>query len=212
MAVLRKRGLPYVTVDSDPLQDVPAVNIDDEGGARQAMLHLLDKGHRQITILAILSPKHGHYQEYTGTLGARMRGYLAALESHAFKINGRSIRLLECVNTEAGGGEGFQTLWKSRRPPTGVVAMSDIIALGFLKAAQANGVRVPEDLSIVGFDDIPLSSLVEPQLTTISQPTREKGRLAASILFKMIEGAKPVEHHVLPTELVQRGTVAGPCQ
>ena len=79
MAVLRQRGVPYVTVDSDPIDGVPAVNVDDENGAQAVMQHVLEAGHRQITILGIRSGKLGHYEEYAGTLRHRIDGYLSAL-------------------------------------------------------------------------------------------------------------------------------------
>jgi DNA-binding LacI/PurR family transcriptional regulator len=75
--------------------------------------------------------------------------------------------------------EGFTNLWKSRHHPTAIVAMSDIIAIGVIKAAMAAGLRVPQDLSVVGFDNITLASLIQPALTTVAQPSREKGEIAA---------------------------------
>lgn len=210
MVVLRQRGVPFVTVDSDPIEGVPAINVDDAGGACQAMQHVLSLGHRRIAILAIRSGKQGHYREYVGTLGARMHGYLQALEGYGLSINGRSVRLLECASTESGGVESFQTLWKSHHHPTAVIAMSDIIAIGVIKAATAAGLRVPQDLSVVGFDDITLASLIQPALTTVAQPSREKGELAATQLVRLIESDSEPLHQVLPTRLVVRATVCPP--
>jgi DNA-binding LacI/PurR family transcriptional regulator len=210
MVVLRQRGVPFVTVDSDPIEGVPAINIDDTGGAYHAMQHVLAMGHFQIAILAIRSGKQGHYREYVGTLGARVRGYLMALEEYGLSINGRTIRLLECASTEDGGIEGFQTLWKSRHHPTAIIAMSDIISIGVIKAAVAEGLHVPEDLSVVGFDDIALASLLRPSLTTVSQPSCEKGKLAANLLVKLIESSVEPSHQVLSTQLVMRETVCPP--
>lgn len=210
MVVLRQRGVPFVTVDSDPIEGVPAINVDDSGGACQAMRHVLAMGHRQIAILAIRSGKQGHYREYVGTLGARMHGYLQALEEYGLSVNGRSVRLLECISSENGGMEGFQSLWKSRHHPTAIVAMSDIIAIGAIKAAVADGVQVPQDLSVVGFDDITLASLIQPALTTVAQPSREKGEIAARELVKLLESNLEPLHQVLPTRLVERATVCAP--
>lgn len=207
MMVLRQRDVPFVTVDSDPIEDVPAINIDDESGARMVMEHILNAGHRQIAILAIRSGKQGHYQDYVGTLGARMKGYLTALEQVGLKVDGRHVRLVECVCTEEGGREGFNTLWKSQRKPTAIVSMSDIIAIGAMKAAQTSGLEIPGDLSIAGFDDIPLAGLVHPGLTTVSQPSILKGKLAGEILVKLLNSTIEPKHHLLPTTLVQRGSV-----
>ncbi len=210
MVVLRQRGVPFVTVDSDPIEGVPAINVDDAGGACQAMRHVLSLGHRQIAILAIRSGKQGHYREYVGTLGARMHGYLQALEEYGLTIDRRAIRLLECASTEEGGMESFQTLWKLSRHPTAIIAMSDIIAIGVIKAANTAGLHVPQDLSVVGFDDITMASLIHPALTTVAQPSREKGEIATRLLVKLIEAnAKPV-HQMLPTRLIERNSVCPP--
>ena len=210
MVLLKQRGVPFVTVDSDPIEGVPAVNVKDESGAKQAMGKILEAGHRQIAILAIRSGKQGHYKEYVGTLRNRMTGYLEALNEFGVKLDGRRVRLIECVNTEKGGEEGFTKVWKSRSHPSAIVAMSDIIAIGAMNAATQVGVSVPDELSFVGFDDIPLASLVTPKLTTVSQPLNKKGRMAAELLVDTINGkAKPL-HHVLPTELVVRDSICKP--
>ncbi len=210
MVVLRQRGVPFVTVDSDPIEGVPAINVDDAGGACQAMQHVLSLGHRQIAILAIRSGKQGHYREYVGTLGARMHGYLQALEEYGLNINGRSIRLFECNSTEEGGMESFQTLWKSRYRPTAIIAMSDIIAIGVIKAATEAGIRIPQDLSVVGFDDITLASLIHPALTTVKQPSREKGKIATQQLVRLIESEAGLLHQILPTRFIERSSVCTP--
>jgi len=210
MVVLRQRGVPYVTVDSDPIEGTPAVNIDDEAGACNIMRHILQAGHRRITILAIRSGKLGHYEEYAGTLRHRVDGYLAALAEYGLAIDGHNVRLIECPSTENGGEAGFQAIWKNRRHPTAIVAMSDIIAIGAMKAAQACEVRMPVDLSIVGFDDIPLAGLIHPALTTVSQPLNLKGSLAAKLLVQTINGITNPVHHLLPTKLVIRDSVASP--
>lgn len=210
MVVLRQRGVPFVTVDSDPIEGAPAINVDDEGGARAAMHAVVEAGHRDIVILAIRSGKKGRYREYVGTLRSRMNGYLSALAEFGLKLDSRKVRLLECVSTEKGGEAGFQKLWNSSFRPTAVVAMSDIIAIGAMKAARQIGLRVPEDISFVGFDDIPLAELVTPGLTTVAQPRREKGRLATELLVDTIAGRLSLAHHVLPTRLVVRQSLAAP--
>jgi DNA-binding LacI/PurR family transcriptional regulator len=210
MMVLRLREMPFVTVDSDPIDGIPAVNIDDEGGAKKAMTNVLSMGHRNIAILAIRSGKRGDYKKYQGTLRVRMNGYLAALEEFGFKIDDRRIRLVECVCTEKGGRLGFQTIWNARHRPTAIVAMSDIIAIGAMNAAKEAGVWIPNDLSFVGFDDIPMAAVVTPSLTTISQPRCKKGNLAAELLLNYIEGTVDSTHYVLQTELINRDSVCPP--
>ena len=171
------------------------------------MQHVLEAGHRQITILGIRSGKLGHYEEYAGTLRHRIDGYLSALSQVGMRIDGRNVRLIECPSTEKGGEVGFQHAWKGRHRPTAIVAMSDIIAIGAMKAAQEIGVKIPEELSIVGFDDLPIAPLVNPPLTTVAQPLTEKGRLAGELLMKYIHGHLDPTHHLLPTRLVIRKSV-----
>jgi DNA-binding LacI/PurR family transcriptional regulator len=197
-------------VDSDPVEGVPAVNVDDESGAFEVMDYVLQAGHRDIAILGIRSGKEGRYQEYSGTLRRRMKGYMKALATYNLEIDQRRIQLIECSSTTNGGQEGFRQIWKKKNSPTAVVAMSDVIAIGVIYAAKQKGLKVPEDLSVVGFDDISISKLINPELTTVAQPTQAKGKLAAELLVKFIRGECGPSHHILNTKLVIRASVSSP--
>jgi alanine racemase len=210
MVVLRRREVPFVMVDSDPVEGVPAVNVDDESGAFEVMSYVLKTGHRNIAILGIRSGKEGRYQEYTGTLRRRMKGYMKALATYNLEIDQVRIQLFECSSTTSGGQEGFRQIWKKKHSPTAVVAMSDVIAIGVIYAAKQKGLKVPEDLSVVGFDDISMSKLINPELTTVSQQTKEKGKLAAELLVKFIRSECGPSHHILNTKLVIRDSVSSP--
>jgi len=210
MVVLSQREVPFVMVDGDPIEGVPAVNVDDVSGARAVMAYVLKAGHRDITILGIRSGKDGRYQEYTGTLRRRMEGYLSALASFNLELDQRRIQLIECSSTISGGQDGFRQLWKKKNPPTAVVAMSDVIAIGVIYAAMQKRIKVPEDLSVVGFDDISISKLINPALTTVSQPIQQKGKLAAELLVKCIEGECGLSHSTLNTKLIVRASVSPP--
>lgn len=207
MHVLERRGLPYVMVDSDPVEGVACVNVDDENGACAAMTHLLERGHRKIGILGIRSPQRGRWEKYTGTLHRRMNGYTRALAEYGLRVGDSGARLIECEVSEEGGKHGFERLIKRGGAPTAIVAMSDLIAIGALEFALSRGIRVPDDLSLVGFDDIPEVSWVQPPLTTIRQPTQEKGRTAAKLLLDLVVRGGAPRHVVLETELVVRGSV-----
>jgi DNA-binding LacI/PurR family transcriptional regulator len=208
MVVLRRRGVPYVTVDSDPIEGAPAVNVDDEGGARAVLRHVLAAGHREIALIAIRSGKQAHYREYVGTLRNRINGYLSALAECGATIDGRKVRLLEAPSTEQGGYDAMVRIMKGARKSTAVVAMSDIIAVGAMRAALERGLQLPADMSFAGFDDIPLSAWARPPLTTVAQPTCKKGQLAAELLLQTLEGNTAAPHHLLPAELVVRASVA----
>jgi DNA-binding LacI/PurR family transcriptional regulator len=208
ITVLQQRGVPFVTVDSDPTHGLTCVNLDDEKGAYIAMRYVLDHGHRQIAILGIRSEHSGKYQDYTGLLRRRINGYLRALDEFNLTIDDRHIRLIECSAEATEGYRAFRSLWRSGWRPTAVAAMGDILLMGVLHAAQELNLKVPADLSLIGFDDIEISSMTTPPLTTIRQPTAEKGRLATRLLLDLMEGKiVESEHIVLPVEFIERASV-----
>jgi alanine racemase len=208
--LLRRRHIPFVMVDSEAPADVPSINVDDRSGARAVMAHVLTCGHRRIAILCIESGKAGHIDEYTGTLAARLAGYRDALADDGVEIDGDCIQIAEASSSWEGGYAAFEQIWDMPGPPTAIVAMSDIIAIGVMDAARARRVRLPEQLSVVGFDDLPDARRMHPALTTVRQPVEEKGRLAADTLVAALTDSSAPVHHLLPTELVIRQSVVTP--
>jgi LacI family transcriptional regulator len=110
----------------------------------------------------------------------------------------------------AAGARAFEALPQGRRRPTGVLAMSDMAAIGVMSAAQAAGLRVPDDLSVVGFDDVPAAAWTNPPLTTVRQPIVEKGRLAARLLIQRMKGEAVDSPAPLKTSLVVRSSTSIP--
>jgi len=208
--ILRQRRLPFVMVDCEAPNDVPCVTIDDYRGARAAMMHALDQGHRRIAIVAFESGKEGRWVEYTGTLRWRLAGYLEALSSVGLSLDHPHVQILETENSIEGGAEALRRLWQASSHPTAIMAMSDIIALGVMAAARQHGLEVPRDLSVIGYDDIPEAQRANPALTTVRQPIVEKGKQAAELLVKTLQGEPICEHRTLPTELIVRVSVAPP--
>ncbi len=205
--LLDQRDIPYVMVDSDPTPDAACVNIDDVQGAYSAMKHVLDHDHRRIDIYGIESGKHGDFETYVGTLQHRIQGYRLALQEVGLDIDGQTVRLIECPCDRDGGQAAFAQSWGSDSRPTAIVAMADIIALGALEAAEQRGARVPDALSVVGYDDLPISQWCSPPLTTVRQPILEKGRFATELLLERLNGKSAGLQHVLPTTLIERGSV-----
>src|SRR5690606_38208783 len=148
MVVLQQRGVPFVMVDSDPTPDIPCVNIDDEAGAYAAMSYALQRGHRDIAIFGIRSGHHGDYHKYAGTLQRRVEGYSRALAKYGLSLESPGLQLHECECDAAGGYEGLHALWQSRRHPTAILAMADVIAIGVMQAARELGLHIPDDLSL----------------------------------------------------------------
>jgi alanine racemase len=206
--LMRQRDVPFVMVDSEAPADVPSVNVDDRSGAQAVMRHVLAKGHREIALVCIESGKAGHIEEYTGTLAARLAGYRAALDEYGLSLEDPGIQLLEAPTSWEGGQAAFEQLWAAERRPTAIVAMSDIIAIGVMDTAKAHHLHLPRDLAVAGFDDLPDARHMRPGLTTVRQPVEEKGRLAAEVLVAALQKENGIKHHVLPTELVIRQSVA----
>ncbi len=201
---LRRRNLHFVMLDADAPEDVACVNVNDFEGARLAMQHVLRLMHRNIAIVSFESFT-GKVDSYTGTLRQRFNGFRAALKEAGLTLRSRGIHCLECRCSIAGGDEAFERIMELSPLPTAVVALSDAIAYGILQAARRNKISVPGQLSVVGFDDLELSSLIQPPLTTIRQSIARKGRRAAELLVEAIRGRNTYPRHVvLPVELVTR--------
>ncbi|HSS61529.1 MAG TPA: LacI family DNA-binding transcriptional regulator [Candidatus Limnocylindrales bacterium] len=196
--VLEKLGIPTVLIDSDASASHPAINIDDQGGAEAAAEHLLELGHRQLAVL-VLPPARAEVNP-TPAAARRLAGYRKAIARAGAPA---PVTMVAGISVGAGA-RGFESLPTGRRRPTGVLAMSDMAAIGVMSAAQASGLRVPEDLSVVGFDDLPASAWTNPPLTTVRQPIVEKGRLAARLLIECMNGKAVESPQPLRTNLVVR--------
>jgi DNA-binding LacI/PurR family transcriptional regulator len=208
------RRLPTVLMDHPPAPGVHSVNIDDLGGACQAAELLLSLGHRRFAVITdrLSDEVSGSLREmpeidpisyYVGRL--RLKGYREALEKEG--VAWKKVPLYECVdNSEADGAAAMRALLACSPRPTAVLCLTDRLAIGALTAVQEAGLTVPGDISIAGFDDIPLAARVEPPLTTVRQDHREKGQCAAQMLVAMLRGEESPDSVVLPVQLVVRGT------
>jgi len=200
---LLDRGYRFVVLDPlQPLDErIPSVSAANTSGADQAMRHLLHLGHRRIA-------------QITGPLGwvateGRRRGYRAALAS-AGVLPDPALEVASIPEIEPGRAAAEQLLDLAERP-TAIFAFNDDIAIGAIQAARARGLRVPEDLSVVGFDDVEHATIVTPMLTTVRQPLAEMGRTAVSLLMRLLEGQRFETLHIeLATRLVVRDSTAPP--
>jgi DNA-binding LacI/PurR family transcriptional regulator len=202
LEVLDGLGIPTVLIDSEESGAHPVVNVDDSAGAEAAANHLLELGHRRIAIL-VLPPARAQ-MSYTPTANRRLAGYRAAIEAAGAPA---PLSITAGISVSAGM-RAFASLPSGREAPTGLLAMSDMAAIGVLSSAQSRGVRVPVDLSVVGFDDLPISAWTNPPLTTVRQPIVEKGRLAARILIQRMNGKVVDSPAPLSTTLVVRGSTS----
>jgi DNA-binding LacI/PurR family transcriptional regulator len=208
---LLRRKLPLVLVDQDPVRGVGTVNVDDAGGARAAAQHLLDLGHRRIGIVTrsvdgtagvitdLASAQAGHPQR------ERMRGWLAALRDAGVEPT----VAVAPDSSDATVAEITRGLLSGPERPSALLCFSDVVAFGAIAAAADLGLSVPDDLSVVGFDDTPAARRSSPSLTTVRQDVGEKGRAAAQALVMAIARARGTSkarprHVLLPAGLVVR--------
>jgi DNA-binding LacI/PurR family transcriptional regulator len=196
-------GLPVVVVD-EPIAGLPPVHtvvMDDYAGGFQATSYLVALGHRRIAFVS--GPSE------LGSVQERYRGYCDALRKGGLEPAGQ-VRLAGQF-TEQFGMSALPHLLAAAEPPTAAFVASDYIAFGLISAAEAHGIRVPDDLSVVGFDDIRFSQYVQPRLTTVRSPVERMARLGVELLFERLqEPAAPARSEVLPVELVIRESAAAP--
>ena len=200
---------PMVVVDPTAAIDVPTVEIEDFVELQRLVEQILARGHRRIGIAAIETDTHSTYEDWHGVVGKRMAAIMGALEDSGIKRNSPDVKIVEVPSTYQGGLEAFKELWGSEPHPTVIIAFSDVIALGILEAARDHGVRIPEDLSVTGYDDITISSMSAPRLSTVHQPIVAKGRLAAQMLVDEIRsgGSSQILHQKLAASLVLRDSL-----
>jgi DNA-binding LacI/PurR family transcriptional regulator len=195
---LRARSIPFVVVDpaGEPAPDVPSVGATNWNGGLAATRHLLDLGHTRVGMIGgpptILCSR------------ARVDGYRAALETAGLPVDDALIRWGDFH--VAGGYEQARALLGLPEPPTAIFAGSDIQAFGVYRAAHELGVDVPSELSVIGFDDLPMAHWAWPPLTTIRQPLTEMGAMATRLVLGQEEDLR-VE---LATSLVERESTAAP--
>lgn len=203
MTACEQLGLPLVVIDpANPLDErVTSLGATNWAGGVQATRHLIDLGHRRI----------GFAGGPEGSVPARERlhGYREALEAAGVEVDPALVRTGE-FSPESGEASA-DVLLELEDPPTAIFAGSDSVAVGVLRSARRRGLEVPGDLSVVGFDDTYNAMWVEPPLTTVRQPLRQMGRVAARTALELAAGRVPDSHHVqLATSLVVRDSTAPP--
>lgn len=188
--------LLFSTVKTGPIS---AVGVDNYRGGYEATEHLISLGHRQIGMIA------GSFS-VTDRSYHRWHGYRQCLKDNGIPYNKNL--LVQTEYSLSGGRNSIKQLLKQDLPPSAVFCSNDYIALGAIKGARETGLSLPEELSIVGFDDMPTASYMVPALTTIRQPAYEMGRRACELLLQKMENPDKPEQHMLETKLVVRESTA----
>ena len=199
-------GVPIVVVGRDFKHDsVDAISADNFKGGFEATQHLVDLGHTRIGFIGAAFEDRSRLK--------RLQGYLAALTQHEIPIDERlitgrkgSANDVPGYSTESIGYEGMKRLLSLPNRPTAVFARNDFTAVGAISAVKEAGLSIPQDIAIVGFDDTPLAVHTMPSLTTVRQPMKVQGQLAAEMLIRRISGDEGVqtETRVLDCELIIR--------
>jgi DNA-binding LacI/PurR family transcriptional regulator len=210
------RGLPTVTVDEPLDVPTPFIGIDDRAGCEAAGRHLVELGHRRVAVIAFPEYARDDRTLPFDVARERLAGYRAAL-GEAFDPD---LVLTAYTNHRNTGKRLLAEILEIDPRPTAVLVMSDALAAGVVHGALEAGLRVPEDLSVVGFDGIPTAGLIEPPLTTVAQPIEHKGELTARALLRALDpeegdgapphSAEPPKRTILKTELLVRGTTGPP--
>jgi DNA-binding LacI/PurR family transcriptional regulator len=193
-------GVPIVSVASNRLPGFPIVDVDNVQGGYAATAHLVESGHRQIA--TIVGPR-----EFPSAT-ARFEGYRRALDEANVRHDPGLVEHADDWGLESGRAAAARLL-EREESFTALFAHSDLIALGAIRQLREAGKRVPEDVSVVGYDDLPVAAYVDPPLTTVHQAMDEVGALAAAVLLDQLEGHGDGsdETHLLPAELVVRSSV-----
>ena len=200
LADFDKVKIPSVLVTNDatglPFPNLSSVALDNEQAAKMAVEHLVSLGHRKIALI-------GGTRAYSDTTAQRYRGCLSAMREHGLEFD-EELDYETVRFSFAGGYQAAKSLLERGRDFTGIFAMSDVMAIGAIRALRDAGKRVPEDVSVVGFDGLPIGEYTIPKLTTIAQPVRELAEHSIRLLQENIEGKKSSRFETVSVVLKDR--------
>ncbi|MGM0365902.1 MAG: LacI family DNA-binding transcriptional regulator [Actinomycetota bacterium] len=200
-------GIPLVLVDREISDtDIPSVLIDNKEAMEKAVDYLYSFGHRKIGYVTF------KFEEQT-TARNRYLGYCSGLEKNNLEYDPRVVVIDDYMKLNETGGtfEIIMKFLKEGVPPTAFATISDVNAFGLVKALKSEGIRIPEEVSVIGFDNIFFSNFLEPPLTTIKQPKKLMGQTAMNLLLDLVEKRKVEQRNIkLATILVERDSVGPP--
>ena len=186
----------------DPKVDIPHVLVDNYRASREVMGHLLDLGHRRVGMIASCN-------RYVSTQ-LRLRGYQDALKRAGIALRQDYVRYAAADYSFSSGFDAAVSLLSQEERPTALFAISDLLALGAIAGAKELGFRVPEDVAVVGFDDVEHTTMFHPYITTVAQPCYEIGFRAMEMLGKLLRGESVPKSLLLPHRLMARESTAPP--
>ena len=217
---LQRRNLPIVSVDREPEPTGTSIRLDERAGGRLAAQHLIDLGHTDIAVFTMDPSQEGfgwnddpHARLDNHVADERLRGVLQTMDAA-----GLTLRVFHVKdNYDHVIAPGATAIVADPDRPQAIICFSDLMAAAIVSAAQSAGLAVPEDLSVVGYDDSWLATAVRPPLTTVRQDFVAKGRAAARALVRGIDAVRagtplplPAEDLIVPVDLVVRGSTGAP--
>jgi DNA-binding LacI/PurR family transcriptional regulator len=198
--LLHDEGTPIVVHGAADIPDVPSVDVDNVQGAYIAVKHLLDLGHRRIGHITNTSLRYTSSRD-------RLKGYRQALDDAGIAYDNSLV--FEGEFTDLSGANAMHRLLDMPNPPTAVFIGSDLVALGAIGVVHERGLRIPDDISVIGFDDLMFSQYLQPPLTTMHLPPYDLGRRCGETVLSIIRGELPTSQRLLlPTEIRVRGSTA----
>ncbi|GAY74095.1 ribose utilization transcriptional repressor RbsR [Lentilactobacillus kosonis] len=194
--VLSQNQIPYMLIDQAPIHKSDMVDVNNYHGGELLAEYLIKNGHTRVVIVTASKP--------TRNMKERLQGFLDTYQEHQIVIN--SEQIIETELTKKGGYETTEAVLANK--PTAIFAINDELAIGLYRGLGESGLSIPDDISIVGYDDIDLSEYVTPKLTTVHQPAFEMGTNAAKLIINRIENEKIENQKIaLPISLVERDSV-----
>ncbi len=195
-------GIPsvFVTVDASTVRapGVSSVSVDNHACGRMAVEHLIARGHRRIAVM-------GGREGVGDGIGLRFRGALDALQAHGLKLE-EELYVASTFGME-GAYRSALELIDRRRDFTALFAMSDVMAIGAMRALNENGLAVPGDVSVIGFDGIELARFTQPPLTTVEQPAEEIAKAGVELMLRLLDNPEDSEYRIVEGRLVEGGSV-----
>lgn len=188
--VFTQRGVPIVGIETEPMPSVLTVDLDNRGGSRRLAEHLRDLGHSDVTMVTLPIDAQHERGWLTAEWEARSEGYTASQRILGVRdVYVTSVGYVTAASTVEEGRRAAIEILSTADRPTAIVAQSDLLAVGVIRGAHELGLRVPEDLSVVGFDGVRLDGIAPIDLTTMVQPAFEKGRAAGEGVIALLEGS-----------------------
>lgn len=195
---LHHGGFPIILMGQMPNSDIPFVDVNAELGSQRAVEHLISSGHERIGMITNASYRYSSAQQ-------RRDGYINALMNAGLAVDTSIIK--EGDFTPSSGFTAMNAILKTPSPPTAVFVASDVVAIGAMQAIKLHNLRIPEDIAIIGFDDIPIAEYLEPSLSTIRLPAYGLGWGCGDRLIRLILGEVLDTHgYLLETELIIRNS------